>query len=457
MIDSMVKLPPQNLMAEGAVIGACLLDGNIAVTKALSIVTADMFYSPTNQDIFRLIQMVHNNNKAVDVITINEEIENNKLQIPFNDLLSYTELVPRAYSLEEYCNIIKSCYLKREVIKLANDLVTKAFEPTNTLESLINDAQDGIFDIANSTIKSTMVHISEVVDQEATETVEAIEQGNIKDKNLIPTGFFDLDNDILNGGLNPSDLITIAARPAMGKTAFVVNLAVNIASDKNNTKSSAVAIFSLEMANKQIVQRVISSETNLFLSKIKNRYLEEKDLSLYISKLPNIKSLPIYLDDKSSATVQEIKSKAFKLKSDCKKTGQKLGAVIIDYLQLMDIETEGNQQNRNNEISKITRGLKKLAKELDVPVIALSQLSRTVEQRANKRPQLSDLRESGSIEQDSDIVIFLYRDEYYNPDSTQKRQAEAIIAKHRNGAIGTVKLFFDGTLTQFKNLEKGSN
>jgi len=457
MIDNLVKLPPQNITAEGAVIGACLLDGNIAVTKALSIVTPDMFYSPTNQDLFRLIQIVHNNNKAIDVITINEEIENNKLQIPFNDLLSYTELVPRAYSLEEYCNIIKSCYLKREVIKLANDLVTKAFEPTNTLESLINDAQDGIFDIANSTIKSTMVHISEVVDQEATETVEAIEQGNIKDKNLIPTGFFDLDNDILNGGLNPSDLITIAARPAMGKTAFVVNLAVNIASDKNNTKSSVVAIFSLEMANKQIVQRVISSETNLFLSKIKNRYLEEKDLSLYISKLPNIKSLPIYLDDKSSATVQEIKSKALKLKSDCKKTGQKLGAVIIDYLQLMDIELEGNQQNRNNEISKITRGLKKLAKELDVPVIALSQLSRTVEQRANKRPQLSDLRESGSIEQDSDIVMFLYRDEYYNPDSTQKRQGEVIVAKHRNGSIGTVKLFFDGTLTQFKNLEKGSN
>ena len=457
MNELTVKLPPQNITAEGAVIGACLLDGNIAVTKALSIVTPESFYSPTNQDLFRLIQMVHNNNKSVDVITINEAIENNKLQIAFNDLLSYTELVPRAYSLEEYCNIIKSCYLKREVIKLANDLVTKAFEPTNSLETLINDAQDGIFDIANSTIKSSMVHISEVVDLEATETIEAIEQGNLKDKNLVSTGFKDLDDDILNGGFNPSDLIIIAARPAMGKTAFVVNLAVNIASTKNNTESLAVAIFTLEMANKQITQRVISSETNLFLSKIKNRYLEEKDLESYIAKLPNIKSLPIYLDDKSSATVQEIKSKSFKLKSDCKKTGKRLGAVIVDYLQLMDIETEGTQQNRNNEISKITRGLKKLAKELDVPVIALSQLSRTVEQRANKRPQLSDLRESGSIEQDADIVMFLYRDEYYNPDSTQKRQGEVIIAKHRNGPVGTVKLYFDGALTQFKNLEKGSN
>lgn len=440
-------LLPQNIEAEEAVLGAILVNPRV-ITKIVETLKPESFYKPAHRSIYEAMLSLFNSNEKIDIITVSDVLSyNEKLDFvggrSFINDLSFNAITTS--NVEYYAKIIQEKAIKRALINAGSEIVSFGYD-MNSIDSSLDSAEKLIFDIASRKSTSDLVHVKDLV----LNTYEKIEyRYNHKDELLgVPTGFFDLDA-VMNG-LQRSDLIILAARPAMGKTAFALNIAQNVAIKAK----TPVAIFSLEMSKEQLVQRMLCSEAEIDSQRMKTGNMQSKDWEKLADAMNAFAQAPVYIDDTSGCTITDIRAKCRRLKMEEKN----LGLILIDYLQLME---GSGREDRMQQISAISRGLKILAKELDVPVIALSQLSRAVESRTDKRPMLSDLRESGSIEQDADIVMFIYRDEYYrkNEDgedeeaikAAAKGESEIIIAKHRNGGLATVKLLFQGNITKFKN------
>lgn len=438
------KLPPQNVDAEEAILGA-VLSNPVCLNKIADLIRPDSFYKPANRLIYAAIVELFSRNQAIDIVTVSEKLnEQDKLDLAggrayINDLA--WNVVTTA-NVEYYAKIVQEKAIKRELINAGSEIVEMAYDNQST-EATLDNAEKLIFNIAQKKATTDLVSVKDLV---ITSYEQISYRYEHRDELLgVPTGFYDLD--AMTSGLHKSDLIILAARPAMGKTAFVLNIAQNV----GLRAKRPVAIFSLEMPKEQLVQRMLCSEAEVDSQKLKTGNMQAKDWEKLTTAMNLFADAPIYIDDCAGATVMDIRAKCRRLAMEEKD----LGLVVIDYLQLMDGGSGGKESNRNQEISAISRGLKLLARELGVPVIALSQLSRSVEQRQDKKPMLSDLRESGSIEQDADIVMFIYRDEYYNKEDTENRgKAEVIIAKHRNGSVGSIELLFQGAITKFKNIAR---
>ena len=440
--SGMLKLMPQSIEAEEAVLGAVLVNP-LSLGRIVETLKPESFYRPAHRIIYETCLELFKKNDPIDIVTVSQflmdknELENVGGRSYINDLA--LNVVTTA-NIEYYAKIIREKEIKRALINAGSEIVNTAYESEDT-DIVLDNAQKMIFNIAASKDTTDLVCIQDLV----VSSYELIERRfNNKDELVgVTTGFYDLDN--ITSGLHKSDLIILAARPAMGKTAFALNLAQNVALKGKK----AVAIFSLEMPKQQLVSRMLCAEAEVDSQRVKTGNLQPKDWEKLVEGMTRLSEAKIYIDDAAGATVTDVKAKCRRLMMEEKE----LGLIVIDYLQLM--EGGGNPNDRNQQISQISRSLKGLAKELDVPIIALSQLSRAVESRPDKRPMMSDLRESGAIEQDADIIMFIYRDEYYNRDDVEnKGKAEVIIAKHRNGSVGTVELLFQSNITKFKNPTK---
>lgn len=440
MEEKLEKLPPQSIEAEQAVIGALLIDPN-AIARVVETLRPDSFYKQAHKFIYSSIVKLFNNNEPIDVLTVSDHLHTiDKLELVggrayINDLALS---VITSANLEYYAKIVTEKSVLRELIKAGSEIASLGYEE-EAAESAVDSAEQLVFAISQRKVANNLTHIGELV----VDGYSLIEKryNNRDDLTGVPSGFYDLDG--LTAGFQPSDLIILAARPSMGKTAFCLNIAQEVGI-KNK---KPVAIFSLEMSKEQLVQRMLCSEAEIDSNRLRTGHMHADDWSKLAKAMNEMGDCPIFIDDSPGATVTDIRAKCRRLCMDQKE----LGLVIIDYLQLM--EGSGSKKfDRVQEISQISRGLKNLARELKTPIIALSQLSRAVEARQNKKPMLSDLRESGSIEQDADIVMFIYRDEYYNPDNLDnKGKAEVIVAKQRNGPVGSVELLFHGSIVKFKN------
>lgn len=438
-----LKVPPHNNDAETSALGAMLLSKE-AITLSIEMISMEDFYSPAHQKIYSSILSLYNRNEACDVITLAEELS----KIDSLDevggavyLANLSSSVAAISNAKYYLNIIKEKSILRQLIETSSKVISRAYSAEAKASALLELAQKDIFEISEESNRHGLVSIKEVV----LDSFSQMEQRAQNPGSLtgLPTGFLDLDRKL--SGLQKSDLILVAARPSMGKTALMVNIATN-ASLKNDAK---VAIFSLEMSRNQLVQRIISSNAHVDLQKVISGDLNEDEWTKIINTMPIISNMKIQIDDTAAISPIELKAKCRRMKQE-----NGLDLVVIDYLQLMQMN--GRVESRQQEISTISRNLKAIAKELEVPVLAISQLSRAPELRSDHRPILSDLRESGAIEQDSDVVMFLYRDEYYNKEESEKPNiGELIIAKHRNGPTGTVELVFKKEFTKFLNLERG--
>lgn len=438
------KIPPHDIEAEQAVIGSTLTDSE-AVMAAVEKLKPESFYREDNKLIFEAIMNLYNRSEPVDLITLKDELSSmgdfEKVG-GFEYLATLPDKVPTTANVQKYIDIVEEKATLRKLIKTANEIIDLGYNPTEDVEDIMAGAEKKIFDIIQNKNQKSYTPIKDVLIESFTKLEELYNQ---KSKITgVPTGFVDLDDK--TAGLHGSDLILIAARPAMGKTAFALNIAANAAIRSN----TPVAIFNLEMSKDQLVNRILCIEAMVDSNKIMTGKLEEDDWSKLASVVGPISDSGIYIDDTPGISIMEIRTKCRKLKME-----KNIGLIVIDYIQLIQGSNNRKNGSREQEIAEISRSLKILAKELNVPVIALSQLSRAVEQRPDHRPMLSDLRESGSIEQDADIVMFLYRDDYYNPDSEEKDISEVIIAKHRAGSTGTVKLLWMGNYTKFVNLARG--
>ena len=438
------KIPPHDIEAEQAVIGSTLTDSE-AVMAAVEKLKPESFYREDNKLIFEAIVNLYNRSEPVDLITLKDELSSmgdfEKVG-GFEYLATLPDKVPTTANVQKYIDIVEEKATLRKLIKTANEIIDLGYNPTEDVEDIMAGAEKKIFDIIQNKNQKSYTPIKDVLIESFTKLEELYNQ---KSKITgVPTGFVDLDDK--TAGLHGSDLILIAARPAMGKTAFALNIAANAAIRSN----TPVAIFNLEMSKDQLVNRILCIEAMVDSNKIMTGKLEEDDWSKLASVVGPISDSGIYIDDTPGISIMEIRTKCRKLKME-----KNIGLIVIDYIQLIQGSNNRKNGSREQEIAEISRSLKILAKELNVPVIALSQLSRAVEQRPDHRPMLSDLRESGSIEQDADIVMFLYRDDYYNPDSEEKDISEVIIAKHRAGSTGTVKLLWMGNYTKFVNLARG--
>lgn len=429
---------PYAIEAEQSVLGSILLDKDLIIV-VIDIVNKDDFYSEQNAEIYDVMLSLFKNNEPIDLITIVNELRRRNLLekvggIPYITSLSsapdFTEHVTK------YGSIVKEKSILRKLIKASTELMQKSYEQNLEIHEILDFAEKSIFDIAQEKDHQGLVKIESVL-ADTFEILQDLYQRKDKLTGLT-TGFIDLDRKI--NGLQKTDLILIAARPAMGKTAFSLNVAQNAAIKGN----ASVAIFNLEMSKEQLIQRMVSATSHVELNKLKNGNIDDEEWPKITTGMSILQNTNIYIDDSPGITAVELRSKCRRLKVE-----KGLDLVLIDYLQLM--EGDGRTESRQQEISKISRSLKVLAKELKCPVIALSQLSRAVEQRSDHRPMLSDLRESGAIEQDADLVMFLYRDDYYNPDSEQKNITEVIIAKHRHGEVGMVPLTWFGQYQLFKD------
>lgn len=437
------RVPPQNVEAEQSVLGALMIERE-AISKVSEFLKAADFYREAHRVIFDTIQQLNARNDAVDMITITENLrKDNKLEAAggISYIASLANSVPTAANVVYHARIVEEKALLRNLINSATEIAGMGYQANEEVDMILDKAEKMILDVSNRKVGQEFSPISKIV----LDAFTKIEQLYASKGGLtgLSSGFKDLDR--LTAGLQPSDLILIAARPSMGKTAFVLNIAQSVAiRDKQ-----PVAFFSLEMSKEQLVQRMLCAEAMIDASRLRIGQLEDKDWTSLIRAADRLSAAPIYIDDTAGINVVELRAKARRLQIE---HGLKL--IIIDYLQLMQGNSGGKSENRQQEISEISRSLKSLARELGVPVIALSQLSRGVESRTVKKPMLSDLRESGSLEQDADIVAFLYRDDYYNPDSERKNITEIIIAKHRNGPVDSVELFFHKQFTKFSDLAK---
>jgi len=437
--ESLKKIP-HSLEAEKALIGGIFYNQEL-FEEIKDIVTAEDFYKIEHSAIYKAMEQVYSGSKGIDAILIDEEIKksNSKNKEEVLEVLSdILDEITSSYNLLEYANLIKEKAMLRRLGNVGAEITQLAYNDIRPAEDIIDVAESMVLNLSKKILKNSIVDMKTAGVDEIMRMERVSEN---RGKTLgIPTGFIDLDR--MTNGLNNSDLIILAARPAMGKTAFALNLALNAGKEQKN-----VLVFSLEMPAQQLYQRLLSIESGIPQHKLKNVYLEEDEWTKLTVATLNLSKTSIFVADLPYTNVLEIRSYARKMKSQ-----NQLDLIIIDYLQLINGTGRGGSEfSRQQEISDISRSLKGLARELDVPVIALSQLSRAVESRVDKRPMLSDLRESGAIEQDADIVAFLYREEYYIPETENKGITELIIGKHRNGATGTVKLNFLSEFTKFTN------
>ncbi len=437
------RVPPQNIEAEQAVIGGMLIEKE-AISKVAEFLKADDFYREAHRLIFEAMLELFNKNEAVDLVTVTEVLRKTDKLEAVGGIAYITSLansVPTAANINYHGKIVEEKALLRGLINSATHIASMGYEDTEAVADIIDKAEKMILEVSERKMSGDFVPIKSII-FDAFGKIEQLyaSKGGITG---LATGFKDLDK--ITSGLQPSDLILVAARPSMGKTAFTLNIASHVAI----REKKAVAFFSLEMSKEQLVQRMLCSEATIDSQRLRIGELEERDWTKLISAADRLSSAPIYIDDTPGITVMEMRSKARRLKIE-----HDLQLIIIDYLQLMQGSSNKGGDNRQQEISEISRSLKALARELNLPVIALSQLSRSVESRQIKKPMLSDLRESGSLEQDADIVSFLYREDYYNPETENKNITDIIIAKHRNGPVDTVQLFFHKQFTKFCDLSR---
>ncbi len=438
------RVPPQSIEAEQAVLGAMMIEKE-AVNSVTEILKAEDFYRESHRLIFLAIENLTHRNEAVDIITIVEQLRKDDKLDQAGGIAYVTSLanaMPTAANARYHAKIVEEKALLRGLITAATHIAGLGYDANEEVDNIIDQAEKMILGVANRKKGADFLPIKHIV----TKAMEKIEQlyqskGGITG---LASGFRDLDR--LTSGFQASDLILIAARPSMGKTAFTLNIAQYIAVREKRP----VAFFSLEMSKEQLVQRMICAEAPLDASRLRIGDLSDEDWPKLINACTRLYEAPLFIDDTAGITVAELRSKARRLKSE-----HNIQLIVIDYLQLMQGSSSKNSDNRQQEISEISRSLKSLARELHLPIIALSQLSRSVESRQVKRPMLSDLRESGSLEQDADIVAFLYREDYYNPETENPNITEVIIAKHRNGPVATVNLFFHKQFTKFSELIKG--
>lgn len=438
------KLPPQNIEAEQSVLGGVLIE-NQALDKVLEIVTPEDFYRDAHRKIFEALMNLSERDEPADLITLTNELKKRDGLDAVGGasyIASLIDMVPTAANIEYYARIVKEKALLRRLIGTATQIVTESYEDRGDVEAFLDEAERAIFEITENKIRPSFYPIREVV-KESFRTIERLYEKK-EYVTGIPSGFRELDR--LTAGFQPSDLIIVAGRPGMGKTAFCLNMAQYAAIEKK----VPVAIFSLEMSKEQLVLRMLCAEAQVEGTRLRTGFLKESDWPNLTLAASVLSEAPIFIDDTPALSILELRAKARRLMAD---HGSIM--VVVDYLQLM--KGRGKAENRQQEISEISRGLKALAKELHIPVIAVSQLSRRTEERQGMRPQLSDLRESGAIEQDADLILFLYRDEVYNrsEDNPNRGKAEVIIGKQRNGPTGKVELAFLDKFTAFKDLYKG--
>ncbi len=431
------KLIPQNIEAEQSVLGSILLE-NDALLKTLEVITADSFYRETHRKVFAAILELFEKNEPIDLLTLTERLKKNDHLDEIGGasyLAELVNMVPTAANVRHHAKIVLEKAVLRKLINVATEIVSQSYEGNQDVDEMLDQAEQKIFEIAEHRVSESFTEINKVL-KESFKTIEQL----FERKELVtgvPTGFADFDR--LTSGLQPSDLIIIAGRPSMGKTAFALNVAQHAALHHKYP----VAIFSLEMSRQQVALRLLCSEARVDSSRMRSGYLEKTDWPKLTLAAGVLSDAPIFIDDMPGLTALDIRAKARRLQKD-----RGLGLIIVDYLQLM--RGRGDVDNRQQEIADITRSLKGLAKELNVPVVALSQLSRAVEQRTGARPQLSDLRESGAIEQDADLVAFIYRAEVYGREDVEG-QTEVIIGKQRNGPVGSVPLTFLKQYTRFES------
>ncbi|MBQ1621053.1 MAG: replicative DNA helicase [Selenomonadaceae bacterium] len=434
------RVPPQNIEAEQSVLGAMLIKKE-AITQAQELLRPDDFYREAHRIVFETMLELAGDNEAVDLVTLTEALRKKEMLEKVGGISFITALanyVPTAANIVYHAQIVKEKSELRHLIDAATEIASAAYEATDDVKDIMDDAEKKILAVAANQTGGAFEPIRNIV----IDTVGRVEtlyenQGGLTG---ISTGFRDLDRD--TSGLQKSDLILVAARPSMGKTAFTLNIATYAA-----MHGHTVAFFSLEMSKEQLVQRMLCSEGGIDSQRLRTGQLEDADWDRLINTADRVSKASIYIDDTAGINVMDLRSKARRLKAE-----HGLDLIVIDYLQLMQGRARSSSDNRQQEISEISRSLKALARELDVPVVALSQLSRSVESRTVKKPMLSDLRESGSLEQDADIVMFLYREDYYDQETERKNITEVIIAKHRNGPIGTIELFFQKEFTKFRDL-----
>ena len=443
-----IKLPPHSVEAEQSVLGGLLLE-NHAWDRIADVINRNDFYRHDHRLIYQTITKLLEQGKPADVVTTGEALENlgelnNVGGLPY--LVALAQNTPSAANIRRYAEIVRDRGIMRKLVEVGTDITESAYSPAGRSASdLLDQAESKVFDIAEAGAKGKQgfLEIKPLLTQVVERIDELFSRDNQSDITGIPTGFADLDAK--TAGLQPGDLIIVAGRPSMGKTAFSINMGENVAIDSG----LPVAIFSMEMGGAQLVMRMLGSIGRLDQHKIRTGRLQDDDWQKLTYAVGKLNEAPIFIDETPALNSLELRARARRLHRQC----GKLGLIIIDYLQLMSSVSSG--ENRATEISEISRSLKGLAKELQCPVIALSQLNRSLEQRPNKRPVMSDLRESGAIEQDADVILFIYRDEVYNPDSDDKGSAEIIIGKQRNGPIGTVRLTFLGEHTRFENYASG--
>ncbi|MCF7530021.1 replicative DNA helicase [Neisseria lisongii] len=443
--ENALALPPHSMEAEQSVIGSLLLE-NSAWDRIADVVSVDDFYRHEHRLIFRSIASLINESRPADIITVQEALErNDELEAAggFNYLVTLAQNTPSAANIRRYAEIVRERSIMRQLAEVGTDIARSAYNPQGrNAGQLLDEAENKVFQIAESTARSKQGFLEmPALLKEVVERIDMLySRDNPDEVTGISTGFIDLDKK--TSGLQPGDLIIVAGRPSMGKTAFSVNIAESVAIDSK----LPVAIFSMEMGGAQLVMRMLGSVGRLDQSVLKTGRLQDEHWANLNEAVVKLSDAPIYIDETPGLTALELRARARRL---ARQQNGKLGLIVIDYLQLMS--GSGRSDNRASELGEISRSLKALAKELNVPVIALSQLSRTVESRTDKRPMMSDLRESGAIEQDADLIMFMYRDEYYNADSQYKGLAECILGKHRNGPTGKVYLTWLGHFTKFDN------
>ena len=438
------KIPPNDIEAEQAVLGSMMLDKD-AVSSAFEVLKPDDFYREENKLIFEAMFNLYNHSEPIDLITVKDElISMGKFDVcgGIEYIADLSDKVPTTANVDQYIKIVEEKAVLRSLIKTSNELINLGYDQNLEVDEIIEKAEKSVFDLLQNRNQKGYTPVKDIL----IDTVAQLEKLYNQKEHItgIPSGFADLDYK--TAGFHGSELILVAARPAMGKTAFALNIAANAAV----RAKVPVAIFSLEMSKEQLVSRILSSEAMIDSNKLKTGKMDEEDWIKLSEGLEPLSESEIYIDDTPGISITEIRAKSRKLKLE-----KDIGLIIIDYLQLISGSGSRKNGSREQEISEISRSLKILAKELNVPVIAISQLSRAPEQRKDDhRPMLSDLRESGAIEQDADIVMFLYRDDYYNEDSDKKNIAEVILAKHRGGSTGTVELLWYGSFTKFVNIDK---
>ena len=443
MDDKAAKIPPQSTEAEASLLGSLLIDGE-AIVKIADLVKEYDFYDERHGYIYAAAVALYERHSPIDILTLTEQLKNNQLLDVVGGASYITELtnfVPTAAHVEQYAEIVSTKAMRRRLIKASQDITNYSYDEARSLKELIEEAEARLFEVSQKHVAQDLTSLEDILSASFDRLDELHkDKGKIRG---IPTGFKDLDNML--AGFQRSDLIILAARPSMGKTALALNFAHNVAVKAGYP----VIMFSMEMSKEQLVDRMLAAEAGVDAWNLRTGNLTDQDFEKIGQAMGSLSEAKMFIDDTPSITVSDLRTKARR-----EAHRQELGLIIVDYLQLMSGGSKfAGQGNRVQEISEISRGLKSIARELNVPVIALSQLSRSVESRSPQIPMLSDLRESGSIEQDADVVTFIYREDYYNPETDRKNITDLLIMKHRNGPVGRVELYFDRNQQKFKSLD----